>query len=216
MARSGQSSCRSKPGLHDHFVFFAHGVGERGEILFVGGIVFVGLKDGDGAGRDGVHETFRHLGFGQSFLHVGDVLLDGLQVFHFDRTLADRAFIGGGVARFHQAVAIFGIVVEILRGGAGGIAFEAGEPVANVSGVTDFAGLAVADDIDSGFGLALHQVRSGTPHCFVELSFVDLFAAILGEEKIDHFLRAREAADMSGKNAIGTEFHLESLLGKRI
>ncbi len=44
-------------------------------------------------------------------------------------------------------------------------------------------------------------------HGFLEFGGVVGFAAILREQKIDYFLRARQASNVGSKNAIGAGFH---------
>ena len=111
------------------------------------------------------------------------------------------------MAGLHQAVAILGIIVEILRRGARGIAFESGEAVADVGGVADLAGFAVADDVDAALFLLLHGLADRAAHRFLEFRFVDWFAAVLREKQIDDVLRAGQAADVRGQNAVRARFH---------
>ena len=46
------------------------------------------------------------------------------------------------------------------------------------------------------------------PYDSFELRLVDGFAPVLREQHIDNVLRARQAADVGGENAILTYFHL--------
>ena len=93
-----------------------------------------------------------------------------------------------------QSIAVLGKIVEVLRGRARGIAFESGEPVADVCGVADLARLAVADDVHADFRLMIHGGGDGAAHHLVELRLVNRFAAVLREQQIHHFLGARQAA----------------------
>jgi hypothetical protein len=112
---------------------------------------------------------------------------------------------------FYETVAILREIVEVLGRRTSRVAFKSGEAVANIGRVADFAGLAVAYDIESTLGLAIYCVGDRPPHRFVEFSLVEIFAAVLREQEVNHFLRAGKAAHMGGENAIGTEFHLRSL-----
>ena len=111
------------------------------------------------------------------------------------------------MAGLHQAIAIVGIVVEILRRGARGIAFEAGEAMANVGGVADLAHFAVARDVDTGVGLLLHDVINGARDDGFELCGIHRLATVLREEQIDNFLRTRKTADVRRENTVCAGSH---------
>ena len=80
----------------------------------------------------------------------------------------------------------------------------------DVGGVADLAGLAVADDVDSGGDLLRDHILDTTPHGGIELGLVVRFAAILGEEEIDDLLRPRQAAHVRGQDPFRTPLHLRS------
>jgi hypothetical protein len=70
--------------------------------------------------------------------------------------------------------------------------------MADISGVTDFAHLAVAGDVDTGVGLFLHDVVHGAGDGGFELLGIHGLAAILREEEVHDILRTGKAADVSG------------------
>ncbi len=49
-------------------------------------------------------------------------------------------------------------------------------------------------------------------HDLFEVRRINGFAAVLREQDIDHVLRAGQAADVGGKNAVLAYFHFESVL----
>ena len=77
----------------------------------------------------------------------------------------------------------------------------------HIGGVTDLAGLAVADDVDAGIDLPLDDVQHGLADATIELSGVDRPAVFTLFEQMQHRVGARQAADMGRQNPLLARFH---------
>jgi hypothetical protein len=82
--------------------------------------------------------------------------------------------------------------------------------VTEIGGVADLAHFTVTYDVNARPGLLSHCIAHSAPHCLLEMGGVVGFSAVLREQQIDDFLWTRQAADMSGENALGAEFHFVS------
>lgn len=88
---------------------------------------------------------------------------------------------------------------------------EAREPVLDVRGVADLAGLAIAHYIDAGRNLPLHLSVDGFPHGAIEICAVVGLASLLAQEHLDHGRAAGEAAHVRREDALRAELHAEAL-----
>ena len=94
---------------------------------------------------------------------------------------------------------------------------EARQPLQRVLRPADrLAELAVADDVDAGAGLLPHDIGHGVGQAFLIGFYVVRLAALLGAQEFLQRLRADQAADMRGENAIGTAFHARSMPSARM
>ena len=92
------------------------------------------------------------------------------------------------------------------------LALEAGEAVEHVHGVVGAALLAVIDDVDAGLDLLRHDMRDRLLHRCGELGLALAGLVLLGEQKLDDFGCARQAAGMGGEDARGRTFHGATLM----
>ena len=83
----------------------------------------------------------------------------------------------------------------------------------HVCGVTDFAGLAVADDIDADIDLSLDDVQHGLPNATMELNGVERPAVLPFFEQMQHRVAPRQAADMCCQNSLLARFHCDRPAG---
>ena len=108
----------------------------------------------------------------------------------------------------HHALAEIGIVRHVaIRLRRERLAAEAGEPLLDVGGIADLAGLAVADDIDADRDLVGDDVGHRLGRLAVEFRMIVRLVVILLHQQIDQRLRPRQAADVRRQDAIGAEFH---------
>ena len=199
---------QQQAGFGDALVFHFHDIDQGGEVVFFAGVILVGLEDGDDAGRSGVHESFAGAGGFSGRAQVGDVLFQRRQVFDADGAADDRPMVLRGAALLRQALFESGEFVQVFGGGARHFGnFEAGEAVAHVGGVADFAHLAITDDIDAGVHLTQGHFTDGARHHDVKFAFVVGFPAVLGEELVDDVLGAWQAADVGGEDAFVALVH---------
>jgi hypothetical protein len=105
---------------------------------------------------------------GQRGFHARNILEQGFAVLDGDGTFTHRAQVFGGCAFGNQLVAIIGQLIDILRGGPRGIAFKSRQPVTDVGGVADLAGLAIAHDVDTGLLLQADNVFDAALHGGIE------------------------------------------------
>src|SRR4051812_16380982 len=77
----------------------------------------------------------------------------------------------------------------------------------DVRRIADLAGLAVADDVDADFRLLRDDIVDARLHRRIECRLVVRLTTVLGEEKIDDFLRPRQAAHVRRENPICARFH---------
>jgi hypothetical protein len=134
-------------------------------------------------------------------------------ILHRDRSFADGPLIFGRRSSGNQLIPITGEIFEILRRGPRRIAREAGEPVADVRRIADLAHLSIAHHVNAGFRLLPQCFEHARLDRLVEFHLIVGFLSILRKKVIDHLLRAGQAANVGGQDAIGTQFHfLRSLL----
>ena len=99
-------------------------------------------------------------------------------------------------------------IIQIFRGGPRDFGnFKAGQTMPNISGIADFAHLAVANHIDAGPHLLFGRFPHGAAHHAVKFGFVIIAALILREELVNDDLRARQTANVGGQNTFGAGFH---------
>ena len=84
---------------------------------------------------------------------------------------------------------------------------DAGEAVADIEGVGDFAEFAVTDDVDSGRDLLFDVLVDGFRQTFRESRLVEFTAIFSRFEEGQKLGRPRQAADMRGEDAVGAGFH---------
>jgi hypothetical protein len=106
-----------------------------------------------------------------------------------------------------HALAKFRIVHEIEMRLGRKLTAEAGEPVLDVGGIADLAGLAVADDVEADLGLAPDDVTHGPGDDAREFRLIVRLAAVLAQQQRDRVVRPRQAADVGGENAVPTCLH---------
>jgi hypothetical protein len=83
----------------------------------------------------------------------------------------------------------------------------------HIGGVTDFAGLAVADDVDADIDLPLDDVLHGLPDATIELCGIDTPAVLTFFEQMQHRVAPRQAADMGRQNPVLAGFHRDRPAG---
>ncbi len=221
--------------LDDGPVLFAHCIG-RGEQEFLVGLV-VGVADPRGAaGGDGGHEALLDARRFERRLEVGDVGLDCIAADIAEwahahgaccwaRACRDSGFgIGIRSGKSHPVAAIGETRQHGLsRAGAprrhvvhvGPSEIEAAQTVIRVAhpcAVVDavshgLAELAVARDIDTEFCLAPDDLRHGGAQVVLKCLLVARFARFTRPVRRYQVVRARQAADMRGEDAIGAGSH---------
>ena len=70
----------------------------------------------------------------------------------------------------------------------------------DVGGIADFAGFAVADNVNACLNLFGHHVEHFFLHHAVKRGFVIAHAAVLCKQLGDDTFRARQATDVGGEN----------------
>ncbi len=196
-------------GRDDRLVFLAQLGGERMEILLVGLVIFVDA-DARRRGRRQKHVLVRHAGGLGGGFDVVDVDLQQLLAAIFDRRDADDRRDRHDRAAHHRLLEILRVVFR--KGGdllleqqhlLVRTRFEAVEALLDVGEEAGLRELAVGDDIDAAVGLLAHDIgdRFGD-HPVVGLLVVRL-AAVFRLHQVEQVVRARQAADMGGLDAVG-------------
>src|SRR5262247_2441034 len=114
------------------------------------------------------------------------------------RRLSPRA---AGVAE-HALLEAREVGKVLIHEGIAGAA-EAREPVLDISGVAWLRHLAVIDKIDAGLDLLRHDLVHRRAHALGERDRIDRHAFLLGEHHADEIGRARQAAGVGDKEALG-------------
>ena len=226
---------QDQPRVDDRPVFLAHRIGAGVQQFLVGLVVRVG--DPRGAARgDRTHEALLDARRLHRRLEVGDVGRDRVVAGIGDRPDADRrrrsrpggdAGLGIGVGRGEPAA--IPAVAEagqhdlagagparrrIERAGAGRKieSAEAAPGVAPPRAVLHALGhrlaeLAVTGDVDAEIALTADDLRHRRPQRLLERRLIDRFAGLVGAVRRDQPVRARQAADMAGRDMVGAGFH---------
>ena len=87
------------------------------------------------------------------------------------------------------------------------------EPLGRVGDETWLAHFAVADDIETGRDLLFHAICHRLANALRECGIVDRLAILARQHQFKQIVGARQAADMRGQYAVGTEFHLGPVVG---
>ena len=168
----------------------------------------IGLEQRDHAGRGGVEERIRGLARRHAAREIAQVLLQRLERLGADLADAARPAVLGRGAELRELLEQARKLHQVLPGLARRVAGEAGEAVRDVGGVADLAHLAVADHVDAGRDLLLHDCLDGIGDDRAAAGGVVRDLAVLAREQhIGDRLRARQAADMRGENALGAGPH---------
>ena len=88
------------------------------------------------------------------------------------------------------------------------LALVAGQPLEHVHGIVGAALLAVIDDVEAAFDLLAHDAGDCVAHRGLQFGLACAGFLFLGEQKLDDLGGARQAAGVSGENAVGTALHL--------
>jgi hypothetical protein len=79
---------------------------------------------------------------------------------------------------------------------------EARQTVVHIGGVTDLAGLAIADDVDADIDLPPDDVQHSLPNAPIERCGVKSLPALALFEQAQHRVAPRQAADMRCQNSM--------------
>jgi hypothetical protein len=194
----------------------------RASSSFLALVVLVLAVGDDRRRRRHRQESLDHLHLLQRILEIVDVLLEQPLPGVFDRR--DRNRIGDRLdvilrvellVELGEALAIRALSERVARRRVERPPFESRDTLDHVLRPGDaLAELAVADDIDPDLGLVANHLR----HRLLEVPGVRgrviALTLLLGAQVLPDRIRADQAADMGGENAIGAAVHGEiSLLG---
>ena len=199
----------------DQLVFLAHLAGEGPDVALVRAVERVEHDGGDDAGRGRRHERLgeplragdaaleqRALRGGLAEIRVGDL---GHRLWRVVDPRGARAHAG-------QARHVVRVLGDVARHAPLALAAEAAHPLGRIGREPDARLLAVVADVDAGLELLAHHVA----HCGLGLAGqgggVDGLAAVLADEQVAKRGGARQAADVSGQDALIAAFHRASCL----
>ena len=218
-AEIGRVDLQDEAGLVDRLVFLLQRIGQGLDVGILVAVVAVGHEFGQHPRRGGVHERLVGLGRGAGLGEVGEIDRERAAVLVRDRAGAARhrraAEPRGAAALLVEARVEIGVVDEIAVGSglrrlvvvAAPEGADAGEPVADVKGVGDLAELPVADAVDAGRHLLLHDLVHRGGETGVERGLLDRPAGLARLEEFEQVGRARQTADVGRQDALGAVFH---------
>ena len=191
-------------------VLFPHRLGDGLDIVLMTAVIFVRQKARDHAGRGRGQKCLGRPRGIDGGAHIGEVARQRLPIADGDRTNAGHALEPSRPRQLRHLAAQIGKRRQIgVRFRAFRAAFigKAGQAIVHIGGVTDLAGLAVADDIDADIDLPLDDVQHGLPNATIELHGVESPAVLAFFEQMQHRVAPRQAADMRCQNSLLARFH---------
>ena len=204
-AQVGRVELQHETRVDDGAVFRRHGIGNRFEVGLVVGVEPVRLEQRDHSRGCRVHETLERLVLRDRRLEIGDVQGDRLHVLDGDLADAARSPVRGGATGGGLPLEEPGILLQIPGRLPVAVAVETRDAVLDVGGVADLAHLAIAHDIDAARHLAGDDgIHRGADHL---VPVRRLFALFASEHHVRYGLRARQAADVCGQDAVATRAH---------
>ena len=194
----------------DGGILFSHRAGDGRDIVLVAAIISVRQKARDHAGRGRGQKCLGRTPGIDRGPHVGKVVRQRLPIADGDRTDAGHALEASCPRKLRHLAAEIGERRQIgvrFRTFRAALIRKAGQTIAHIGGVTDFAGLAVADNVDADIDLPLDDVQHGLPNAAIELHSIDRPAVLTLFEQLQHRVARRQAADMGRQNPVLARFH---------
>ena len=196
-----------EPGIDDRLVLGAQRRADGVEVFFLALVVVVETNT---AWRDGRHERIFNAGRGERRLEIVDVALQRLEVAIADWTGAHQRHERQDRAAEHRILEVLRVVLRECRGLcleeaelAPRLRLEADHALAHVGKKARLGLLAVGDDIDAAVLLLLYDVHHRLADAFFIGIVVDALAGELGLHQVEKIVRARQAADVGGQDAVG-------------
>src|SRR5215475_9390982 len=136
--------------------------------------------------------------------------LRNVEIFQFGLTFRSVLLLADMGEAPHQARDQFRKFLELAPAPALRNASEAAHALRNVSLKADALLLSVIADVDACRELLLHHMANGLIHFRVHFLCVECFTGLLADQQIRELFVARQAADVSGENAVAAEDHENS------
>ena len=198
----------------DRLVLDAHRLGQRLQVGVLRRVEVVRLEQRDDPGRGRVHERLDRPALAHRATQVVEIGAQRFAAAGADLTDAARAGVLRGRAEPGQLLQDARELDQVLARLARRVAGETGQPIADVGGVGDLAHLSVAHHVDACGDLPPHDVRDGVGDGPARRAVVRDLTALAREEDVGDSLRAGQAADVGGEDAVGAGDQAIALTGR--